>query len=167
MEVVFAVGCVYGCCVSVSRNRCNFWVLAVVLAVLCALQLTAVFVANELRIIIDSGNFLQADVISFAKEYPKSAASKSSWDALQTSYVCCGGTSTIAGYELWVDLMNDLSAPDSCCLKQTVDCGKEIFKKVSKGNLGLHIITRGCMVVIEDDLMAEVRCSRCRCCRHC
>ena len=99
----------------------------------------------------------QSDVIGFAQEYTWSDSSRDSWDALQSSYVCCGGTSVNAGFELWVDLMPDLSAPDSCCLKPAKDCGKELFKRISRGNLQFHIITRGCMVVIEDELMGEVK----------
>ncbi len=112
------VCCLYGCCAVLSRHRCHLWSYSASLLPLLLLQLSAVFLANELRTAVESQTFLQADVQSFARRYRNDEAARASWDALQSTYVCCGGSGSNNGFKLWANLLPQLSVPDSCCLEE-------------------------------------------------
>ena len=49
--------------------------------------------------------------------YTTDSSARASWDALQSFYVCCGGTDVSQGYLLWKQVL-DTSVPDSCCQRQ-------------------------------------------------
>ena len=73
--------------------------------------------------------------MEFARLYPVRNSVRKSWDALQSNYVCCGGSDPQYGYEIWKDILIQ-SVPDSCCRDITpgIHIGLPDQTKLETGN---------------------------------
>ena len=101
--------------------------------------------------------------VPLIKNYGRDSAATSAWDNLHSTYRCCGAeTSFDLGYMAWEDnaMLQPLKAvPDSCCLRPTEGCGKDIFrdhslKKMAEYVKKIHV--HGCLHAMEQVLKVIV-----------
>ena len=74
-------------------------------------------------------------------------------------FMCCGGYSFNLGYQDWKHTMlggQFNSVPDSCCLKQSNQCGKGVFRITDARRLVEQINTHGCITVMQRRLEDHV-----------
>lgn len=150
--------CIYGILISGSENRGFIAFFAFLLILAFVGQLVSIFTALELRTIVAQSSLGATLVHDDLKLYNESPAIKAKWDDLQRDLHCCGGNNFLTGFNDYLSTplgSNHNSVPDSCCHKETKDCGKGIFIK-SEADARNTIFVDGCIEIVKDKLNDDV-----------
>jgi len=155
--VVLLVVSMLGLAVVGMQSKVALIVYAVLMAFTCVLQVASVFTTAELR------SHVREKVLDVAvrndklKSYYTDDAFRSDWDTLQRDYSCCGDISD-TGYQIWQNIddssrygssssSDNKGVPDSCCYKESVNCGANIFD-MQQLDVYRQIHTYGCLTML-------------------
>lgn len=101
--------------------------------------------------------------VPLIRKYGMDPTATNAWDNLHETYRCCGAeTSFDLGYMAWEDnhiLKPSKAVPDSCCLKPTKGCGKDLFNKHSLKKMAEYvkkIHVHGCLHAMDKVLKGHV-----------
>jgi hypothetical protein len=123
---------------------------AVFLAIQFLLLIAAVITAVRLTFDIQTGVF-DADVIPELSMYETDPYVRYKWDTLQREFSCCGGYGYTLGYIDWKHTAlggAQNSVPDSCCLYETPQCGRNIYAITDLRVIIQKIHTHGCITTM-------------------
>jgi len=137
-----------GCCGACTRNKCMMQTYGAILLLLLIAE-----IGTAIAIYVYKGDVQQLANDGMTKTQsnylnPDQPASKTSWDALQQDFKCCG----VSDYKKWSDVVEGKSywVPDSCCKTQSTNCGQG-----TGGNWAQDIYTDGCLTKFVDAIESE------------
>ena len=84
---------------------------------------------------------------------------KNIYNQFSDEFACCGGFTYNNGYQDWkhsVMGMQYNSVPDSCCLRFSIGCGRNIFQNNQDRSVYPQIFTHGCITIIERRIKEHV-----------
>jgi len=135
-----------GCCGACTRNKCMMQTYGAILLLLLIAEIgtaVAIYVyRGDVQDLAHKGmtdtqkNYLNAD----------QPASKTSWDALQRDFECCG----VDDYKKWSTVVEPQKSnwvPDSCCKEEKENCGQDYREA--------NIYTDGCLSKFVDSIESE------------
>ncbi len=134
---------------------------AVFLSLEFVVLLAGIVASVRLLFDIQTGLF-DADVIPELTMYDTDPWVRYKWDTLQREFSCCGGYGYTLGYTDWKHtIMGGAhnSVPDSCCLYETPQCGKNIFAITDLRVVIGKIHTHGCLTTMLRRLETHVNVS--------
>lgn len=155
----FAVS-VYSFLISNHENRCFISMTAIFFSLAFLVQLFSVFMAMELRYIINNNVIPPGNINNEMRHYglPDQMAITAKWDEMQTELRCCGGEQFETGWMDWKISTRGLpvdNVPDSCCQEYEKGCGAGVLRKQSASHL-LGIYQDGCLAILKIKLKNEV-----------
>ncbi|XP_059090699.1 tetraspanin-9-like [Tigriopus californicus] len=154
--LVSLVVSIYGCAVATSYNKIHLAIYSGLSLGMFGFHCAWIYLAVELRIFIESQSFSSVDIFGFVSRYVWDESARNAWDILQANHHCCGGFGEVNGYKVWKDVpMMNNSVPDSCCQTPMPGCGKNLFALFIKQAI-YKITVRGCMGVLEQDMLSNV-----------
>ena len=136
-------------------------------------------IISSVRLIfyIQTGLF-NADVVPELRLYETNSWVRYKWDTMQSEFLenglflnfsrqktilgeftCCGGYSFTMGFTDWKHTILGSqynSVPDSCCLKESIKCGANIFAMTDPKKVFSQIHTHGCIAVMQRRLDEHV-----------
>ncbi|XP_035244136.1 CD63 antigen-like [Anguilla anguilla] len=151
--VVIVVGVIvffiafFGCCGAFRESHCMITTFSVLLSFIVLIQIGAAIAGyiyrGKLNEIVDS------DLKDMVSKYTNSSAEfKKAVDEMQKDLKCCGMNSSAD----WTSFGPDgTSVPDSCCIKQTLGCGKGAMQDADK------VYQKGCLSFVKDYLRKNVQ----------
>ena len=99
------------------------------------------------------------DILADLENYKSSSATRAKWDSLHREFSCCGGLNFADGYKIWrnADIgLQSNSVPDSCCLRPSEGCGRNVFREETDLTVNRIIFTHGCVTIMEPKLNGQV-----------
>lgn len=149
--------CVLGFLIARTELRRYLIIYAALLCIAFLAQLASIFTALELRTTVAGPKVQPNKINEELNRYGVDASITAKWDELQRDVQCCGGTQFQTGYNDYrnTPIGRNTSVPDSCCLKESNKCGKDIFKK-TQDEIDQEIFVHGCIEMLEPKLKGDV-----------
>ena len=126
-----------GCCGAITENSCMMYSFGILMIIIL---ITEIGVAIAVVVFKDDvKDSLNKNFDEFLPKYKDNEDVKKVWDAVQKEFECCGSSN----YTSWknIDLKNRV--PDSCCIKDEKDCGRDIsFENPEEAKKTIY--TQGC-----------------------
>jgi len=157
---------IFGIVAAVAKSRVALIIYAILLGVVCTLQLASIFTSMELRNELERRvlfHTLKPEVHEEMKHYWDDEDVRFKWDTLQRDFQCCGALNLRTGFQDWdrVGNFNDRlggrrrGVPDSCCLVETEGCGND--ESIYSDQLAYEKINiHGCMAIMKNRLLRDI-----------
>jgi len=159
----------FGMAAAGTGSRPALIIYAVVMSVVCLIEMASIFVSMELRQSLEQRlmfSTVQPAMIEEMKLYWVDEDVKFKWDTLQRDFQCCGALNFKTGYTDWDRYTKDVmlpgqyqsqrGVPDTCCLEESEGCGvkdTDIFRDIRAHE---KIFTHGCLAIMKERLHRDI-----------
>lgn len=159
----------FGIVAAGTGSRPALIIYAVVMSVVCLVEMASIFVSMELRQSLEQRlmfSTVQPAMIEEMKLYWVDEDVKFKWDTLQRDFQCCGALNFKTGYTDWDRYTKDVmlpgqyqstrGVPDTCCLEESEGCGvkdTDIFRDIRAHE---KIFTHGCLAIMKERLHRDI-----------
>lgn len=123
--VIVTIIAFFGCCAACTDNRCMMYTFASIMAVILIAEVGVAITCFVFK--GETDEFVKDAMVNGLKNYQKTGFEgvTKGWNKIQEKFECCGVDAPTDWSVNDISGANNKTVPDTCCLTNFVDCGKD------------------------------------------